>query len=258
MMSKAVIFATITKLTGWQGLSTLLLLGIVVPLWASSQCKEPTVAEIIKVAVLTGPFMPVVVAYFLIKDSIGNTRSLTDGEYLSLLFTRPLTRTTYVLTKWITCSILVGLLVFLQLAVFQISETIYGRADATVLNSFRLWDVALNSCSITALMVLINAFPPKVGIFIFAGLLYGTVLGGMLPQMNATGPHADSMAIYNTISSICGFVKTCLTPIISTNEIFNTTRFTWLPALAYVSNISLYLCGATYLLNKREFFYASN
>jgi len=46
-------------------------------------------------------------------------------------------------------------------------------------------------------------------------------------------------------------------PSIDLYDVLNAQNFSWLPIVGYFTNISLYLLIATVILNKREFFYAT-
>src|ERR1017187_816250 len=79
---------------------------------------------------LNSPMLPGIIAYFLVRDQIANSKSLNDGEYMTLLFTRPLTRANYVMTKWTASGTLVSLLVYVQFAVFHTCQSLAGRSDS--------------------------------------------------------------------------------------------------------------------------------
>src|SRR5277367_1558502 len=58
-----------------------------------------------------GPAMINIVAFTFVSSSIGNTKSLDDGEYLALLFSRPIFRWVYIVSKWVAGFVLVVLVV---------------------------------------------------------------------------------------------------------------------------------------------------
>jgi hypothetical protein len=256
-MSAGIIYAMLVKLRNWRNLITIFFVLVVAPIWISCVCPGQ-VLETLEPMIIGSPVVTILMSYLLVKDASGNTRSLSDGEYLSLVFTRPVTRASYLLTKLVACSVMVSVLTMLQLAIFCQSEMFFGRSIIAYINGYTAADILLNSISISALMILISAFPPKVGLIVFMLLLYLTMLGATLPQMSFLPGHSDGLGFYTAISGVCGFIRTCLTPTFSTGDFLNTTSFSWLPLITYVSNVAIYLVSAIYVLSKREFFYASN
>ena len=232
-----------------------LLMVVAIPMWLSSKCSnQPILAELFETFFLTSPLLPSLIAYFLIRDQLANSKSLNDGEYMTLLFTRPLTRANYVLTKWTASGTLVSLLVFVQFVVFHTCQSLAGRSD-TLFNSWcGLADIVLNSFGVTAAIMVINSLPPKVGTFVLVGLLYASMLISAIPQMQFSADHG----FLNIIGQAGSFMQSFMNPTIQTSAALNSVRFSCLPFLTYLSNVCTYLTLAVLILSKREFFYASN
>src|SRR5262249_44170006 len=66
---------------------------------------------------LFGPFVTMIVALFIISPQFANSQQRKDGEYLSLIFSRPLPRWSYVLSKWLTGVILILGVIIVQAAI---------------------------------------------------------------------------------------------------------------------------------------------
>ena len=256
-MSLAIFYATALRLTRPASLFLIALYGVVLPVMASYQCSLESLGDIIK-EVLLGPIIPMIIGYTLVKDEIGNTRSLNNGEYMSLLFTRPLTRTEYVLSKWVICSIFVALLVLLEFGSFHLAELFQGRNETTLFTTFGVSNVVLNSFGATAVIVLLNSFPPKIGMIVFMVVIYGSMIGGNLAEMGlAKAQTSFAVVLFTAITQICAFVRSCASPSIDTYAVFTAMNFSWTPILSYLSNITMFLLIAILILNRREFFYAS-
>ena len=256
-MNLAIFYATALRLTRPASLFLVALYGIVMPVLASYQCSMQSLGDIFK-EVLLGPIVPMIIGYTLVKDEIGNTRSLNNGEYMSLLFTRPLTRTEYVLSKWVICSAFVAMLVLLEFSSFHIAELIQGRTETSLFTTFGITNVVLNSFGATAVIVLLNSFPPKIGVIVFMVVIYGSMIGGNLAEMGlARAQSSFATILFTVITQVCAFIRSCASPSIDTYAVFTALNFSWSPILSYLSNISMFLLIAVLILNKREFFYAS-
>lgn len=141
---------------------------------------------------------------------------------------------------------------------FHLAELAQGRCETTLLTNYGLISVILNSFGATAVVVLLNSFPPKLGMVFFLLTLYGSILGGNIAEMALAKSQDNFTAIiFQAILQLCAFVRSCSSPTFDTYATFTAINFSWLPILSYASNLSLFLCLAVLVLNHREFFYAS-
>ncbi len=257
-MSRAILLYTLfVKMRSLPVIVTIGFLAVLMPtilsLLAAVEGNDDAVSAVM--TFFETPSIPLVIAFILQKDAFADTKRLSDGEYLSLLFTRPLTRADYVVSKWLAAAVCVAFSLYLQMIVFHICQQMGGRFDY-MWTPYRAVDVLLLSFSSAAVVSVINAIPRRLGLYVFTGLSYAGLLvqAPVADWRTADQTMNDVTASFQFLGSI---VNSLLSNRVNTFDLFLSTNPDWLSMVAYVSNITLYLLLATYLLNKREFFYGS-
>jgi hypothetical protein len=237
----------------------LVFLAVVVPILLSSVSLDGRTSDLL-IGLVTGPTLAMSISYMFIQDNIANTRQLNDGEYLSLLFSRPLARSEYIVSKWLAASLGVFMIMLLNMLTFNAAQMAQGRNTLVTLDLWTVANVALNALSYSALMVVIRSFPMRLGMTVFIILVYASLVGPALnfsmSSYEATVPVA--YFFFQTVSFISSFLQQFVYPSIDLYEVLNSTVSSILPILTYVSNILLYLFFATCLLNRREFSYGED
>ncbi|MBX9690725.1 MAG: hypothetical protein K2X27_28680 [Candidatus Obscuribacterales bacterium] len=259
-MSYAVfLYTLIAKFSNPASILGLLFLAFVIPVMISSVALDGRTADLL-LSVLNGPTIAMAISYSFIQDNIANTRQMNDGEYLSLLFSRPLSRAEYIVSKWLAGALGVFCIMLINILVFNIAQLIQSRSTLLGLDFWSISSLALNALSYAALMVLIRSFPMRLGMTIFVILLYASLFG---PALNfSINGYESSLPLayyfFQTIVFISNVLQQFVYPGIDLYEVFNSTRFSILPLVAYASNMLLYLFFATVLLNRREFSYGED
>lgn len=254
-MNKAVFLQTFLKALQPSALISMVVFAIIMPLIFGLAAEGPDAATAIS-PLISGPFLPMVIAYSFVRESVANTRSMNDGEYLSLLFTRPITRMSYIVTKWLAGSVMVCAIVMVQLSLYSAVRLLMGSTETAFSNPYAVVNAVLNSFSYTALIVFIASFPMKLGVWLFIVLIYSSMLGTGITNYVFRSAEGSSLFI-QIILNFFQFVQQFTAPGIDTYDTFNAQVFSIWPFVCYASNITLYLFCATAILNKREFFYAS-
>jgi hypothetical protein len=208
--------------------------------------------------VLGSPAVAFVLAFTILRDSFADTRNMNDGEYLTLLFTRPVSRAEYVFTKWLATSAAVAIALFIQVLIFHIGQMIQHIDDSYIWNAASLINVLLNALSSSALISAINAFPRKYAIYLFLITSYASVLGkaSNTSWRNETAFVGDHKQITDQLD-VPSLISTVLNTRIDAFDLLHANVFPWLDVVGYLSNMSLYLLLAVFLLTRREFFYGS-
>lgn len=259
-MSPAVfLFTLLVKFSSLSSVLGLFFLAVVVPVILSSMALDGRTADAL-IAIVSGPTLAMAISYTFIQDNIANTRQLNDGEYLSLLFSRPLARSQYIVSKWLAGSTGVFLIMLLNLACFNAAQMAQGRSSLIQIDIWSMANLCLNALSYSALMVVIRTFPMRLGITVFIILVYTSLIG---PALNFSMSSYDStlpflMFLFQGLSGFSNFLHEFVFPSVDLYEIFNSTRFSLLPIVTYISNVLLYLLFATMLLNRREFSYGED
>ena len=242
-MSPAVYLFTLwVKFSSMSSVLGLLFLAIGVPIILSSVAVDGKTADLL-VNLVNGPTLAMAISYTFMQDNIANTRQMNDGEYLSLLFARPLTRSQYIM--------------MLNILTFNTAQTLQGRNTVVDLNFWSMSDLILNALSYSALMVVIRSFPMRLGIAVFIILVYASLIGPALSfsMSSYEGAIPAVYMIFQALVFISNFLHHFVFPGIDLFEVLNTTRFSVLPLVTYVSNILMYLLLGTVLLSRREFSY---
>lgn len=259
-MSPAVfLFTLIAKFSNLSSVLGLFFLAIVVPVILSAVALDGKTADTL-ISIVSGPTLAMAISYTFIQDNIANTRQLNDGEYLSLLFSRPLARSEYIVSKWLAGSFGVFTIMVLNILTFNLAQLGQGRSSLVSTDIWAISNLALNALSYSALMVVIRSFPMRLGIAVFIVLVYASMFGQILNFSMSSYEAALPAAYYffQTLSVVSGFLQQFVYPSIDLYEVFNSTRFSILPLVVYVSNVLLSLLFATMLLNRREFSYGED
>jgi len=204
-----------------------------------------------------GPIMINLLAFTFISSSVGNTKSLDDGEYLGVLFSRPVFRWEYVISKWIAGTVFIVCAVTIQTVVFLSLLLLIGRGSSISISLIDLANLILNAIQASALVVMVFSFPSRIGAIGIAGLAY---LAFFAPLMLNSLPNSEFWLnghFKSLVAISSGFLRSLMFSSVDLDPYFNSIQVFWLPAFAFVSNIAIYLWVAIVVMNKREFFYSN-
>lgn len=259
-MSTAVYLYTLAaKFSSISSILGIIFLAVGMPVLFSTMSLEGRTVDAM-VSMLKGPALAMGISYMFIQDNIANTRQLNDGEYLALLFSRPLTRFQYVVSKWLAGATGVFVIMLLNLVCFNLAQLVQSHSALVAIDAWSVGDLLLNSLSYSALMVLIRSFPLRLGVAVFVILVYISFIGSALNF--STNSFAGELPVMHytflALSSTASFLRAFVFPSLQLYDVVNTTRFSWLPILNFASNLTLYLVFAGMILNRREFSYGED
>lgn len=258
-MNLGILIFTLARLiTPSSGLS-LFFMTVVMPCFIGMTPKtgRTDIADLF-VSSLFNSIMPLLIGYIIVADNVANSKNLNDGEYLSLLFTRPITRSSYVLTKWVAGTIGVAICVFVAYSFFLLGCLFSGRPAS--LDPIECANILLNCLSAVALVVLVSTVPLRLGVFLLVVIFYVSGLGPLFTtvSMKATSNGQIGVATFTSgVGSILLFLQSLTHQSIDLNELMNSVSFSWKTIIVYLSNLTVYLSLAILIMNKREFYYAS-
>lgn len=241
------------------------LLGFVVPIGMKLAALYHGASDSQTFEMLTGKVGVSFIMMVLCLGLAGNTttQSGRGGEYLPLLFSRPISRTEYVLTKWVTITIIGGALAALQNVLVCICGYFFGESTSAVglfsLVIERFLDAGILAAGM--LLAMLNKHPIFQIISICA--FYVWMLGQTVPPVSVAGPQiegVDKLALDATkvLLDSSQAMGDLVLPGINIYDMINSSRFSILPPVAYFSTLMLYLALAISATNKREFFYGTN
>jgi hypothetical protein len=135
------------------------------------------------------------------------------------------------------------------------AELALGIRPLIVPDGWQFLSMSINAFSAACLSLLICKLPPTLSVITLALLtgsyFTGSALGGTIKPEGVIQhvPVAETELTLNYLGQV-------LYPFIDVETLLKTTTPSMVPIASYVSNVLLYLLGATWLLNRREFSYA--
>jgi len=202
------------------------------------------------------PLICMLIGYFFISDGFAGRKIISESESMALLFTRPITRFCYVMSKF--CGGFIGTsLVFM--AGFSIS-LITALCFGVKLDSVSILDyvtLLCNAATFTSLMVFLHCANPLIGGLTYFVLMGASGMGGMFTAFENT-----SNTFLEIFKSICLFISEWFGDLVATPINFTaliSANFLDTYELAvFASNIAFFLLLACAALSIREFSYGSD
>lgn len=241
------------------------LLGFFVPVGMKLASLWHGLADSQTFEMLTGKVGVSFILMVLCLGLAGNntTQSGRGGEYLPLLFSRPVSRTEYVFTKWMTITAIGGALAALQNILVVFCGFLFGETTSfTGLLSMvaeRFLDAGILAAGM--LWTMLNKHPAFQVLSIAA--FYVWMLGQTVPPVSVAGPQVngvDHMALECTkiLLDSSSYIGDLVLPGINVYDALHCQSLSILPVVSYFSTLLIYLSGAIVSTNRREFFYGTN
>ncbi|PWT96887.1 MAG: hypothetical protein C5B53_08805 [Candidatus Melainabacteria bacterium] len=258
-MSIAILMFTIRRYLYWRTLISISMLILGWALWVGALLStDLVVTREWARSMLFGPFIPMCVALYVISPQFANTQQRKDGEYLSLIFSRPLPRWSYVLSKWLSGVIFILAIVIIQAVLAFALAGVAGRQPRDVLDCYSVADAILNAISYTALIVLISSLPSPWGYWIFAWIWAACVLITMGVGTMSFITSLSVSELSNSVVTAAQFLFSFFSVGIDSYHVFKSSRLPLIDIVIYVSNVVCYLTLSMFAMNRREFFYAND
>jgi hypothetical protein len=241
------------------------LLGFVVPIGMKLASLFHGSADSQTFEMLTGKVGVSFILMVLCLGLAGNTTTHTGrgGEYLPLLFSRPVSRSEYVFTKWLTITLIGGSLAALQNVLVVLCGIPFGEYTSLTGVASMLAERFLDAGILSAgmLWTMLNKHPAFQVVSIVA--FYVWMLGQTVPPVSVAGPQAagvDQLALNATkiLLDCSAYLGDLVLPGVNVYDILHAHAPALTPLVAYFSTLVLYLTGAIVSTNKREFFYGTN
>lgn len=265
-MSKAIfIFTTMSCFLDTIKVVYVLILGFVVPIclkWVSlthgaseSQTFEMLTGSVGVAFVLTGLCLGVA--------GTSAASGTKGGECLPLLFTRPITRIEYVITKWLAIAITCGTITALQNLVVAQLGICFGERWTFGMIAGQMLERYLDACILSsAFLMTIFAkhwlFRTSAIVIFYLWLVGQTLPPVSIAHFNTSGENAISLLTTDILLKASQWIGDFVLPTIHIYDSINAIRFPWLSLVSYTSALTLYLTAAIWITNKRDFFYGSD
>jgi hypothetical protein len=213
---------------------------------------------------LTGKVGVAFVMMVLCLGLAGNTatQSGRGGEYLPLIFTRPISRSEYVISKWITLTIIGGGFTAIQNLIIAAiglgcGESITSQAVVSMVLE-RFLDAALISAAMILTMLEKNPAFQIVAILAFYVWLAGQTIPPVSIATGGSGIQDLSIEATKIMLSLSQLAGQAVLPTLNIYDLLSAPSTALSPLLAYFSMVTLYLVAAIKVINRREFFYGTN
>lgn len=240
------------------------LLGFVVPIGMKLASLMHGAADSQTFEMLTGKVGVSFVLMVLCLGLAGNTSTQggRGGEYLPLIFTRPLARWEYVLSKWLAITAIGGTLVALQNIVLAGIGYAFGEQISFCALVSAIAERFLDGAIIGAAMLLtmLNKQPyfQIVAIVSFYVWMTGQTIPPVSIAGSAGGSNELSMVATKALLSSSQMVSELILPTVNVYDLINAHQLQLLPIACYLSTLAVYLLCSVLVINRREFFYGTN
>jgi len=239
------------------------LLGFVVPIGMKVASLIHGAADSQTFEMLTGKVGVAFILMVLCLGLAGNTATQggRGGEYLPLIFTRPIARWQYVMSKWLAITAIGGALVAVQNLLIAGIGAFYGEVTTPSALLCTVAERFLDAAIIGAAMLLtmLNKQPYFQIVAIVS--FYVWMTGQTIPPVSiagASGTNELSLMATKTLLGCSQFVSELILPTVNVYDLVNAHNINALPILAYLSTLAIYIVLSIVVINRREFFYGTN
>lgn len=238
------------------------MLGFVMPVGMKVASMFHGAADSQTFEMLTGKVGVAFVLMVLCLGLAGNSSTQgRGGEYLPLIFTRPITRSEYVLSKWLIITLIGGTFAALQNIIISAIGFSFGEAVtvSAVMSMVveRYMDAGLISAAMILTMLNRNPAFQIVAILSF----YIWLAGQTIPPVSVAGAAGGgelSLEATKFMLSASQYIADLILPTVNVYDLISANSFSVTSLLAYFSAVTLYLTFAIATTNKREFFYGTS
>lgn len=263
-MNRAIFEFSLDKLRvqGWKDVLALIFLYSILPLMlvalvlGTKGHTTPEECARMFYVVYEHPVFQMFLVFCIVSEAPASMRAIGDSEPMCLIFSRPISRLSYVVTRWVA-GCLGALIVILPAAlIYQITAN-NMHCDTALLTGYSVASIVCNTLVHGALIVMLHCFPAIFGLFALIMAHFVVNFG----EMMARAPLSSSPWWMRPIASFFVFCSDWLYDFvhleINVYSIINCIHFSWLPIVTYASNIILFLWLGAWVLSKREFFYGT-
>ncbi|MBZ0187848.1 MAG: hypothetical protein K8F91_16500 [Candidatus Obscuribacterales bacterium] len=241
------------------------LLAFVMPIGMKAASMLHGAADSQTFEMLTGKVGVAFILMVLCLGLAGNssTQSGRGGEYLPLIFSRPISKSEYVISKWFAIALIGGGIAALQNLMVAVIGAYFGETITLQALLSMVLERYLDAALIGAAMLLtmLNRNPAFQIVAILSFYIWLT--GQTVPPVSVASSGSDGMASLSIeatkfMLSMSQHISHLILPTVNIFDMINAPVFKMTPILAYLSTVALYLVLAIQVTNKREFFYGTN
>ncbi|MBI5175779.1 MAG: hypothetical protein SFV17_05940 [Candidatus Obscuribacter sp.] len=204
------------------------------------------------------PSLCFILSYLFVSEAFVNNKAVGDAETLSLLFTRPINRFSYVLTKFLAGTAGASLILIFAALLAYLTALAFGIAPIP-LDPLLLLTILLNTAGSTAFFVFLHCLPGIFAISAYFVLLGCAGMGnGFSSIPNGSESNAMLDLIKNIILTIHYWCGDFLPTSINLQTLFAAEGIDYLELGVAVTNIFIFLYLAAQSLCARELSYGAD
>jgi len=201
------------------------------------------------------PLICMLMSYFFISDGLAGRKIIGDADSMALLFTRPITRFCYVLSKF--CGGLIGTstIYIVGFSLGLLTALCFGVKLDSV-SALDYVTLLCNAATFTSLMVFLHCAHPIIGILTYFVLMGASGMGGMFTAFENTGNNYLEL-----FKSICLFISEWFGDFVAApinfTALVSASFLDTYELAVFASNIAFFLLLAAAALSIREFSYGA-
>ncbi|HMO22866.1 MAG TPA: hypothetical protein PKC98_18035, partial [Candidatus Melainabacteria bacterium] len=182
--------------------------------------------------------------------------------YLPLIFSRPISKAQYVMSKWLVITIIGGSIGAFQNLILSAIGLHFGELLTMNAVACMVLERFLDAALISAAMILTMLYKDPLFQIIAILAFYIWLSGQTIPPVSiadAGGSGAVALSIASTkfLISTAQMVSGLILPTLNVYDLVNARHFTMVPFLSYGTALSAYLFLAVAAVSRREFFYGT-
>lgn len=202
------------------------------------------------------PIVYLLFAYIFISDGPAGGRIVAEADSLSLLFTRPMTRFCYVVSRYLAAVVGTSVLLSIALVVVYLVALCYG-VNLIDISLLTVASIILTAASWCSLVIFMHSASPLIA-FSTVFILFGCAgVGNIYSQAQQS-----SDAFLELLKTISLFIDEWFGDFLPSSidllELTTASAFDTYEFAIFVSNIAFFLLIAAFALSCREFSYGSD
>ena len=174
---------------------------------------------------------------------------------LQLLFARPVSRASYVFSRWLGVGALAAGAVVIQVALGAVVMALRGAPAPIGAVAGLALEQVLAAFGVAGVLALFSSFLPGIGDLM--AWLVMTVAGGLLQMIGGVLQTIGGVARSAAVMRASEEWERFLSPTLKLQETFGGGRISWFHLTSYLSTVTLCLALAILILNRRELSYAT-
>lgn len=196
------------------------------------------------------------IAYLFISDGPSSGKMIAESDTLSLLFTRPITRFCYVVSRYSAAVVGVSIVMCLSLLLTKVGGLIFGLT-AIDISPLMFLTIISNAFSWAALVIFLHCAAP-----LMAGIVYFILYGcANLGAIYSRAEHSSNLFL-EILKTVCLFINEWFGDLLPTSvnlvAMASTSAFDLYEFSVFISNIGFFLLLAVFALSVREFNYGAD